>query len=115
MAYRLVGSAQPPKEAIEALLGPISFEVNSLAKACGVEAVAIAVVKAWPNVSSGVLDWLRQAIDVEGNEVPGRIRHLKDGRALVGRVEAIEAVVGQVVTDVRSLPEEGPFWPAETI
>lgn len=115
MAYRLVGGALPAREAIDALAGPVSREVSDLAKACGVEAVALAVVRAWPDVPAGGMDWLRKAIEGGGDAVRGRIRHLLDGRDLVGRVHAVEAVVGGVVNDVASLPREGPFWPVETI
>jgi hypothetical protein len=115
MAYRLVGGALPPEEAIEALAGPVSREVSDLAKACGIEAVALAVVRAWPDAPAGGVDWLREAIDSGGTAVRGRIRHLLDGRALVGRAHEVEALVGEVVHDVASLPQEGPFWPAESI
>jgi len=113
MAYRLVGSALPPHEAIEALIEVVSGEASALARACGVEAVAIAAVRAWPDVPEGVMDWLRNALTDDLTR--GRIRHLQDGRAIVNRGEAIEVIVGGMVGDVASLPEEGPFWPVESI
>jgi hypothetical protein len=115
MAYRLVGGSLPPREAVEALAGRVSRGVSDLAKACGVEAVVLAIVRAWPGVPTGGVDWLREAVDNGGDVVRGRIRHLLDGRALVGRTHAVEAVVGEVVNDVDSLPREGPFWTVETI
>jgi hypothetical protein len=115
MTYRLVGGALPPQEAIEALAGPVAREVSDLAKACGVEAVALAVVRAWPDVPTGGVDWLREAVENGGDAVRGRIRHLLAGRDLVGRAHEVETVVGEVVNDVASLPQEGPFWPVETI
>lgn len=84
MAYLLVGAALPPQEAIEALAGPVDREVSDLAKACGVEAVALAVVRAWPDVPTGAVDWVREAVENGGDEVRGRIRHLVIGRDLVG-------------------------------
>lgn len=115
MAYRLVGGALPPREAIEVLAGPVSREVSDLAKACGVEAFALAVVRAWPDAPAVAAGWLREEVDNGGDAVRGRIRHLLDGRAVVGRRREVEAVVAGVVDDVASLPPEGPFWPVETI
>lgn len=115
MAYRLVGGALPPREAIGVLDGPVSREVSDLAKACGVEAVALAAVRAWPDTPAGAVGWLREAIGNGGDAVRGRIRHLLDGRALVGRMDEVEAVGAEVVNGVASLPPEGSLWPVETI
>lgn len=115
MIYRLIGSALPSEEAIEILVGPISGENDSLAGACGLEAMAIAFARIWPNIEASHIEWLRRSIVTGGPEARGRMRHLLDGHAIVGLEEPIRLVGSAVLDDTDNLPPEGPFWPVETI
>lgn len=115
MMYRLIGSTLPPEEAIETLTGPISEESDSLAAACGLEAIAITFAKGWPNIAERHIEWLRRSIVAGGPEVRGRMRHLLDGHAIVGLEQSIRLVASTVLSDADNLPSEGPFWPVEGI
>jgi hypothetical protein len=115
MAYRLVGSALPTNEAIAILGESLLRETDNLARACGIEAQALALARSWPHVTNASLNLLRNMITVGGEEARGRLSHLRAGRAIVGLGESIAAVLADVVDDPEHLPSEGPFWPVESI
>ncbi len=115
MAYRLVGSALPTPEAIEIIKEPLSKENDNLARACGVEAAALALARSWPNVTSSSLDWLHDLIMAGGRDAEGRLHHLLLGRAAIGIERSAQAMLSEVTNGLNSLPPEGPFWPVELI
>jgi hypothetical protein len=115
MAYRLVGSTLPAREAVEIMREPLVRETDNLARACGTEAAAVALARAWPGIPADSHEWLRDLISSGGRDAQGRIRHLLEGRAAIDVEESARAMLPEMSSDLGGLPPEGPFWPVELI